>query len=157
VTNDLDLFGVWKNLMRAPAAQDLNYDLNGDALVDAADLALVMGNYLASLPPPPVAPGPVSMLAVAVAPAAWVQANPSSDASIKPAAASLIGVTDVAVTPAHKSGAWLDSRVRSRTMEMFGGGSVAFSHVGARGTIWSGSHGKLNVNNPEPWLSPWER
>jgi hypothetical protein len=48
VTNDRDLFLVWQ------AQGDTGVsaaDLNGDAVVDGADVAVVTGNYLAAVPP----------------------------------------------------------------------------------------------------------
>jgi hypothetical protein len=56
VTNDLDLFQVWRNLLKAPGARDLNYDLNGDGQVNAADLNVVKNNYLGTLPAVPLGP-----------------------------------------------------------------------------------------------------
>jgi hypothetical protein len=52
VTNDSDLYRVWQNLLRPEGARDLNDDLNGDGVVDNADVAVVTGNYLALLPEP---------------------------------------------------------------------------------------------------------
>jgi len=51
ITNDLDLFVVWKNSIRPPASQDLNNDLDGDGVVTSADVDIVKNNYLAALPP----------------------------------------------------------------------------------------------------------
>jgi hypothetical protein len=53
-TNDLDLFVLWQNSLKAPAAQAPGLDLTGDGVVTAADIAVVKGNYLASLAPAPV-------------------------------------------------------------------------------------------------------
>jgi hypothetical protein len=58
VTNDIDLYQVWRNLLRAPADRDLGDDLNGDGQVNDSDVAVVLGNYLATLPPP-LAPAPL--------------------------------------------------------------------------------------------------
>ncbi|MHB8520202.1 MAG: Ig-like domain-containing protein, partial [Limisphaerales bacterium] len=51
VINDLDLYRVWQNQLKAPSARDLNADLNGDGQVDAGDVAVVKGKYLAKLGP----------------------------------------------------------------------------------------------------------
>jgi hypothetical protein len=57
VVNDLDLYNVWQNQLKPAAAANLNDDLNGDGKVDAADLAIVQGNYLAKL----ATPGPADI------------------------------------------------------------------------------------------------
>jgi hypothetical protein len=51
VTNDLDLYRVWQNQLKPAAARNPNDDLNGDGVVDAADVAIVKSNYLANVPP----------------------------------------------------------------------------------------------------------
>jgi hypothetical protein len=50
VTNDLDLYQVWQNLLKPSANRNLNEDLNKDGQVTLADVAIVKGNYLAKLP-----------------------------------------------------------------------------------------------------------
>jgi len=50
VTNDLDLFRVWQNLLRPDAERDLNEDLDGDGLVTFSDVNVVRDHYLAELP-----------------------------------------------------------------------------------------------------------
>ncbi len=54
VVNDRDLYEVWQNLLKPPASRNLNDDLTGDGQVTQADVNVVKGNYLATLP----APGP---------------------------------------------------------------------------------------------------
>jgi len=44
-TNDLDLFRVWQNQLKAPANRDLNDDLNQDGQITSADLDIVRNNY----------------------------------------------------------------------------------------------------------------
>src|SRR5207302_1226336 len=53
VVNDADLYLVWHDLLKSPAARNLNEDLNGDGQVTTADLTVVENSYLATLPPPP--------------------------------------------------------------------------------------------------------
>jgi hypothetical protein len=55
VTNDLDLYSVWQNLLKPAAQRDPNADLDGDGTVTMADLDLVRNNYLALLPASAVA------------------------------------------------------------------------------------------------------
>ena len=103
VTNDLDLYRVWQNLLKPAFARDLNDDLNGDGQVTAEDLAVVKGNYLAALPPlpsPSLAPalppaGLARLLAQAVAlpPAAPLP----SPLVVAPAAGSAAHTTPTAV------------------------------------------------------------
>src|SRR6185503_19281305 len=52
LVNDRDLLGTWLEAAKAPAAQNLNYDLNGDGRVTVADINVVKGHYLATLPAP---------------------------------------------------------------------------------------------------------
>jgi hypothetical protein len=54
VVNDSDLYQVTQELLKPAGSRNLGYDLNGDGQVTTADLAIVKGNYLASLPPAPV-------------------------------------------------------------------------------------------------------
>jgi hypothetical protein len=73
VTNDLDLYQVWQNLLQPPASRNLSHDLNGDGQVTSADVDLVRSRYLASLPtpaPPPNPAGGNGVAAVAESPAA---------------------------------------------------------------------------------------
>jgi hypothetical protein len=53
VTNDLDLYQVWQNLLKPAPNRDLNADLNGDGQVTLADVNVVKANYLAVLPAAP--------------------------------------------------------------------------------------------------------
>jgi len=46
--NDLDLYHVWQNQQKAPAAQDKNADVDGDGFINADDLTLVQNGYLRS-------------------------------------------------------------------------------------------------------------
>lgn len=62
ITNDLDLYRVWQNLLKPSAARSLNEDLNGDGLVDSADLKQVSLNYMVSLPAAPIPPSPADGL-----------------------------------------------------------------------------------------------
>jgi len=48
--NDLDLYRVWTESQRPAGQQAAAADLDGDGTVDAADLAIVAGHYLATLP-----------------------------------------------------------------------------------------------------------
>jgi len=50
VVNELDLFQIWRNAALPVIRQDLNADLNGDGHVTAADIQVVTGNYLGSVP-----------------------------------------------------------------------------------------------------------
>jgi len=50
VTNDRDLFLVFSELSKAPAARNLNEDLTGDGQVTTADLDIVRSNYLGVVP-----------------------------------------------------------------------------------------------------------
>ncbi|MEW6157227.1 MAG: right-handed parallel beta-helix repeat-containing protein, partial [Verrucomicrobiota bacterium] len=50
VTNDLDLYRVWQNLLKPPAARDQSQDLTRDGQVTAEDVAVVKENYLNRLP-----------------------------------------------------------------------------------------------------------
>ncbi|MEK7676039.1 MAG: hypothetical protein AAB676_09430 [Verrucomicrobiota bacterium] len=52
MTNDLDLYRVWQNLLKPAAARNLNEDLTGDGQVTADDVTVVKGNYLSSLSMP---------------------------------------------------------------------------------------------------------
>jgi len=52
VTNDLDLFYVWQNLLKPAGQHDLNHDLTGDLQVTIDDVNVVRSNYLDQLPPP---------------------------------------------------------------------------------------------------------
>jgi hypothetical protein len=58
ITNDVDLYLVFRNLAKPPASRNLNEDLNGDGQVTSADTEIVKGNYLAAVPPP-LAPAPM--------------------------------------------------------------------------------------------------
>jgi hypothetical protein len=49
VTNDLDLYNVWQNLLRPAADRDLSHDLNGDGQIDARDLEVVGANIESSI------------------------------------------------------------------------------------------------------------
>jgi parallel beta-helix repeat protein len=90
VTNDRDLYRVWQNLLKNPAARDLNEDLDGDSQVTQTDVALVKDNYLAILPLPP-APAPPA----APSPAAS-GALPASVSGISTDADSQSGTTQLA-------------------------------------------------------------
>jgi len=52
ITNDQDLYRVWQNLLKPLASRSLNEDLNGDGQVTMADVEVVRGNYLVTLPAP---------------------------------------------------------------------------------------------------------
>lgn len=56
---DVDLYLVWQNLLLPVGQRDPAFDLNGDGVVDAADLAMVKGHY-------PVPPAAVSITAADV-------------------------------------------------------------------------------------------
>ncbi len=53
VVNNADLMLMWQQLQKPAADRDLNFDVNGDGQVTAADLAVVKAHYLASLPAAP--------------------------------------------------------------------------------------------------------
>ncbi len=56
-TNDHDLYLVWQSLLLPLAQRDLNYDLDGDGLVTAADVDVVKSKFLATLRiPQPASP-----------------------------------------------------------------------------------------------------
>jgi hypothetical protein len=82
VVNDLDLYEVWQNLLKPAAARDLNEDLTGDGQVTSADVSVVRGNYLATLPPAAeLATAAEEVLLIAEAPSASPadgQKNPST-------------------------------------------------------------------------------
>ena len=63
MTNDVDLYEVWQNLLVDAGSRDPNEDLTGDGNVDMADVQVVMDNYLADLPLP--APPPAQSRAAA--------------------------------------------------------------------------------------------
>jgi hypothetical protein len=50
VTDDLDLYEVWSNLLRDPDDRDLNEDVTGNGQVDEGDVLVVMANYRRALP-----------------------------------------------------------------------------------------------------------
>src|SRR5262249_41261715 len=54
-TNDVDFFKVWQNSLKPLGQQDLNNDLDGNGVVNAADVNIVRENYAVTLPPPPLA------------------------------------------------------------------------------------------------------
>jgi ELWxxDGT repeat protein len=59
VTNDLDLYRIWRNQLKPPGASDPNADLNGDGRVDATDLGIVRGHYLSEIVSPGRGSAPV--------------------------------------------------------------------------------------------------
>jgi hypothetical protein len=67
VTNDLDLYQVWQNLLQPPASRNVSHDLDGDGQVTPADVDLVRSRYLASLPTPAPPPNPAGGHGVAAA------------------------------------------------------------------------------------------
>ena len=101
VTNDLDLYRVWQNLLKLPAARSLNEDLSGDGQVNFVDVNIVRGNYLATLP----APGPASLdpglLSIAVAASATQSAPAPTPVSTANAAIPVAGEAAVATPDAH--------------------------------------------------------
>ena len=71
ITNDLDLYLVWQNLLQPAALRNLAQDLDGDGQITNADVAVVKSNYLATLPVPPnFAPSSRIALVALEAPAA---------------------------------------------------------------------------------------
>ena len=86
LTNDLDLYRVWQNLLKPAAARSSNEDLNGDGLVDAADLEEVKDNYLASLPSTPTplqtTPQTVDLSAIGLAENAVLSEAPIASPSV---------------------------------------------------------------------------
>ena len=72
VTNDVDLYQIWINPFMGGG--DSADDLTGDGVVDGDDLDVVVGNYLAVLPPP-AAPVPESAESGGVLPSMTTQAQ----------------------------------------------------------------------------------
>ncbi len=69
VVNDRDLYLIWQNLLKPAAQRNLNEDLTGDGQVTSADVDVVKGNYLATLPAPViVAEGPLATIETAASP-----------------------------------------------------------------------------------------
>jgi hypothetical protein len=123
VTNDIDLFLVFRNLLRPPASRDLNQDLNGDSQVTSADVDIVKSNYLGTLP---AAPAPFEPFSLTDAPAAASDSAPNSDAALIPtdttatAPASTTSIQSGSVTAAGdvREDRFADrSPLRDRTVE----------------------------------------
>jgi hypothetical protein len=152
VTNDRDLFLVFSDLSKAPAARNLNEDLNADGQVTVADLDVVKSNYLGAIgaTAPALAfraPPQEMILATPVVAEAPSVAQPlvtsGAEAVAMPALAASIPVAAMAqAEPPSASTVELDSAnvtTPSREQSAFVPQSSAQSNV-SRGSMLPGTH-----------------